>query len=109
MVKVDVLGKPLLDMLRPAVDAGPGPGLRVTSSGTGLSGPVHFGWHNTLPRLVVTSDTDNFDEEILEDWKEEGFQVAYLPYGGDKKAYHNKLQHLADPLDLGDKYAIVGE
>lgn len=76
------------------------------------SGPknMHFSWHNTnsMPRLIVTSDTTDFDRTILEHFMEEGFQVAYLPYDGDKKDYNNKLRHLADPLELGDKYAIVG-
>lgn len=34
--------------------------------------------------------------------------MAYLSFDGDAKAYRNSLQHLADPLELGDKYAIVG-
>jgi len=61
-----------------------------------------------LPRLVITSDTTDFDLITIEHFLDEGFQVAYLPYTGNKKDYNNKLQHLADPLDLGDKYAIVG-
>ena len=69
---------------------------------------MHFSWHHDLPRIVVTSDTPNFDGRIFESWKEEGFQVAYLPYDGDKKDYHSKLLHLADGLELGDKYALVG-
>jgi hypothetical protein len=61
-----------------------------------------------LPRLVITSDTTDFDHITVQHFLDEGFQVAYLPYTGDKKDYNNKLHHLADPLDLGDKYAIVG-
>ncbi len=107
MVRVEVLGKPILDIdYKPAEDATITERVRITR-GTN-AGPMHFNWHNELPRLVVTSDTDDFDREILEHWKEEGFQVAYLPYDGNKQSYHSKLQHLADPLELGDMYAIVG-
>ena len=112
MVKVDLGGllggKPLLEVLDSEID-GTTTEKRVTIRRSGPKN-MHFSWHNTisLPRLVVTSDTDDFDTIILQHFKEEGFQVAYLPYTGDKKDYKNKLQHLADPLELGDKYAIVG-
>lgn len=100
MVKVEFLGKPIFDI--PAIVRGP------TVSGTSAPNvsSLHFDWHNN--RLVLTSDTDEFDPDIIEQWKDEGFQVAYLPYDGDKQAYQNKLQHLADPLELGEKFAIVG-
>jgi hypothetical protein len=70
--------------------------------------PMHFSWNDISPRLVLTSDSPDFDPTTISHWKEEGFAVAYLPYDGDPKAYRNNLQHLADPLELGDKYAIVG-
>lgn len=69
---------------------------------------MHFSWHNLSPRLVITSNSPDFDPTTISHWKEEGFAVAYLQYNGDAKAYRNDLQHLADPLELGDKYAIVG-
>ena len=109
MVKVEVGGKPILDVdYTPAADAMLTEATRIRRlRGTNVR-QMQFSWSNTLPRLVVTSDTPDFDMDILEQWKEEGFQVAYLAYDGDKKDYHNKLQHLADPLELGEKYAIVG-
>ncbi len=57
---------------------------------------------------MITSNSTDFDPTTISHWKEEGFAVAYLPFDGDAKAYRNSLQHLADPLELGDKYAIVG-
>lgn len=72
------------------------------------SSPMHFSWHHLSPRLVLTSNSPDFDPISISHWKEEGFAVAYLPYDSDAKAYRNSLQHLADPLELGDKYAIVG-
>lgn len=50
----------------------------------------------------------DFDPTIIDHFKEEGFDIAYLPFNGDTKYYGRQLQHLADPLELGDKYAIVG-
>jgi hypothetical protein len=114
MVKVDLGGllggKPILEILDSEIEGTTTQKHVTVRSSGGVPKNMHFSWHNTisLPRLVVTSDTDDFDRVILEHFKEEGFQVAYLPYTGDKKDYKNKLQHLADPLELGDKYAIVG-
>jgi hypothetical protein len=105
MVKVEIDGKPIFGIdYTSAADAMLREATRIRRSrGTNV-----FSWSNALPRLVVTSDTPDFDMNILEQWKEEGFQVAYLPYDGDKKDYQNKLQHLADPLEVGERYAIVG-
>lgn len=70
--------------------------------------PMHFSWHSLSPRLVLTSKSPDFDPTTISHWREEGFTIAYLPYDGDVKAYRNKLLHLADPLKLGDKYALIG-
>lgn len=107
MVRVEIGGKPILDVdYRPAADAMLNEVTRIRR-GTQVRS-MQFSWNNALPRLVLTSDTPDFDHEIIENWMDEGFQVAYLPYDGDRKDYHTKLQHLADPLELGEKYAIVG-
>lgn len=81
---------------------------KVKRSSSTNASPMHFSWHNLSPRLVLTSTSPDFDPTTVSHWKEEGFAVVYLPYGGDVKAYRNQLSHLADPLELGDKYAIVG-
>lgn len=61
------------------------------------------------PRLHVTADDNDFDPTIMRHFREEGFDVTYLPYGNDVKAYKNDLKHLADDLELGESYAIVGQ
>lgn len=81
---------------------------KIKRSSSVNASPMHFSWHNLSPRLVLTSNSPDFDPTTISHWKEEGFAVAYLPYDGDAKAYRNSLWHLADPLELGDKYAIVG-
>jgi len=60
------------------------------------------------PRLHVTADDDEFDPTIIQHFREEGFDVTYLPYGNGGKAYKDKLKHLADDLELGEDYVIVG-
>ena len=70
---------------------------------------VRLNWSTSTPRLVLTSDTDDFDDTIISHFEEEGFQISYLAYDGNKAEYLAKLQHLQDPLELGEKYAIVGK
>ena len=70
---------------------------------------VQLGWNTATPRIVLTSDTDDFDDTIVSHFQAEGFQISYLEYDGNKEKYLAKLQHLQDPLELGENYAIVGE
>ena len=106
MVKVEVGGKSVFEI--PCIE-----GVNKTlKNGTRIRSTTShstskFSWSTTISRLVVTSDTDDFDEDILSHFREEGFNVQYLPYDGDKAAYNRQLEHLADPLDLGENYAIV--
>ena len=60
------------------------------------------------PRLYVTADDDEFDSTLLQHFEEEGFHTTYLPLGKDGKAYRESLRHLADDLELGENYAIIG-
>lgn len=66
------------------------------------------------PRLVLTAEDDeSFDPATVRNWRDEGFQVSYLPFTGggkSRKGYERELQHLPDALELelGEKYAIVG-
>jgi hypothetical protein len=70
---------------------------------------VHLSWNTSTPRVILTSDTDEFDPTIISHFQAEGFQLSYLEYDGNKADYMAKLQHLQDPLELGETYAIVGE
>lgn len=121
MVKVEIGGKNILEI--PCVDI---PERTITSRDgrttahlrssftdngrrtSTASRSVTFDWQTVQPRLVITSDTDDFDEELLRNFKDEGFQIRYMPYDGDKAAYQRQLAHLTDPLELGETYAIVG-
>ena len=61
------------------------------------------------PRLYLTADDDEFDGTILQHFREEGFDVSYLPMGDSVKAYKDSLRHLADDLELGENYAVIGK
>jgi hypothetical protein len=59
-------------------------------------------------RVVLTADVPLFDPYIVTLFRNEGFQVSYLRFKGNKKEYDSKLQQLADDLESDEKYAIVG-
>lgn len=105
MVRVELGGHPIISI----------PGIEVGTSRTRVrqrtsnSSKSLFTWSSTKTPLVVTSDTDDFDDEILSHFQEEGYQVTYMPYSGKKAEYNSQLEHLADPLELGESYAIVGK
>lgn len=72
---------------------------------------MKFSWSPSsmrAPKLVVTAEDSDFDPVTLQNWKTEGFDVSYLAFDKSRKEYVRALQHLADPLDLGECYAIVG-
>ena len=69
---------------------------------------MKFNWTTGPPHLVLTAESTDFDPVTIQNWKDEGYSVSYLPFDGSKKEYIHKLQHLADPLQLGETYAIVG-
>ena len=72
---------------------------------------MRFSWNKddtTSPRVVLTAEDEDFDPITIRTWKEEGFQVSYLPFKGSRKEYMREIDHLPDPLELGEKYAIVG-
>ncbi|KAK5946282.1 hypothetical protein PMZ80_000424 [Knufia obscura] len=107
MVKVEVGGKPVFEIpCIEGVNKTMKNGTRIRSTTT-KSSSSKFSWSTSVSRLVVTSDTDDFDEDILAHFREEGFQIWYLPYDGDKAGYRKQLEHLSDPLELGEQYGIV--
>lgn len=78
---------------------------------------MKFSWDDDAkmdapPRLVLTAaapSSTSFSPTIIQNFKDEGYDVTYLPFTGDNKAFRTHLAHLADPLELGEKYAIVGQ
>ena len=60
------------------------------------------------PKLVVTAEELTSVEATSQKWREEGFEVSYLPFDRSRKQYAHAIEHLSDPLPLGENYAIVG-
>ena len=63
------------------------------------------------PKLFITAETSDFDEITLQQWRDEGFDVEYLPLEnqGGQKAYLESLKRLHEGLGVSDYYGIVGK
>ena len=75
------------------------------------TGLMKFSWNRdemAHSRVVLTAKDEAFDPVTIQHWKDEGFQVAYLPFRGRRKEYIEEIDSLPEPLELGEKYAIVG-
>ncbi|KAL6714431.1 hypothetical protein ACLMJK_007855 [Lecanora helva] len=63
------------------------------------------------PRLVVTAEAEDgaFDQLTLDHWKEEGFDVTYLPFSGksSKETLKKAMQDVANELEDGQEFAII--
>ncbi|EOD47238.1 Dienelactone hydrolase [Neofusicoccum parvum] len=70
-------------------------------------GSALLNWRATTPRLYVTAESDDFDDFTLQAWREEGFEVQYLPFGDGGKQYVKQLHSLKEGLGVGGTYAIV--
>ncbi|KAL8809324.1 MAG: hypothetical protein Q9223_003198 [Gallowayella weberi] len=70
---------------------------------------MKFSWKNTSkPRIIIAAEEDDdCDVTTVRQWKEEGFEVSYLPLASNKKAFVQHLYDYADDLELGETYAIV--
>lgn len=69
---------------------------------------VRFSWDETNPKIVIAADSIGFDPLIFDQFKEEGFDTAFLPYTDSPKKFDSQLQGLQDSMEFGNRYAIVG-
>lgn len=85
------------------------PFLKMTTSFSASSEPFfsHLNVHKT-PHVFLTAETDDFDENIIDAWQDEGFKTYYVPLGDGGPAYTKKIHSLADNIGVGENYAIVG-
>ena len=60
------------------------------------------------PRLFVMAKYSEPDPDLLSQWREEGFNVTYLPYLGNARQFERQVQKLGNPLALSEKFAVVG-
>lgn len=62
------------------------------------------------PKLYITAESDDFDLLTLQEWRDEGFQVEYIPMGKGGDDYVWKLERLAKKnLEPCETFGIVGK
>ncbi|KAK2034799.1 dienelactone hydrolase [Colletotrichum zoysiae] len=47
------------------------------------------------PKLYITAEDEDFDQITLSEWRDEGFDVEYLPMGSSADKYRGKLRSLS--------------
>ena len=61
------------------------------------------------PKLYVTAEDDDFDELTLAEWRDEGFDVEYIPMGNGGEEYRQKIRSLSKrKMDPCTTFGIVG-
>lgn len=62
------------------------------------------------PYVLLTAETDDFDDITLQQWHEEGFVVNYVPLGKGDAEFKRRLHGTADTVvGVSEQYAIVGK
>ncbi|KAI0593004.1 dienelactone hydrolase [Biscogniauxia sp. FL1348] len=84
----------------------------LSSNGGGSyndSGFLSSDFPHSAAKLYVTAESDSFDIQTMREWRDEGFDVEYLPLGDGGSAYAAKLASLAKSNNLGpcQSYGLV--
>ncbi len=63
----------------------------------------------SAPKLYVTAESDDFDELTLAEWRDEGYDVEYIPMGSGGDSYVEKLRGLSrKKMGPCEAFGIVG-
>lgn len=73
----------------------------------GASGFLYSGGRGAA-RLCISAETDDFDSETVRSWRDEGFDVVYVPANCDEKEYISRLRSVKEGLGVGENYAVLG-
>ena len=58
--------------------------------------------------IIIAGDSDDFSEEVTEQWAAEGFCVSYVPLGNGGKDFLARIKTAGDNTGVGEQYAVVG-
>lgn len=58
--------------------------------------------------VLLTAETEDFDEETAQQWRDEGFRTAYVPLLGGGNAYIKRVHEAGDSFGVSEYYGIVG-
>ena len=58
--------------------------------------------------IVLAAETEDFDEEVTQQWLDEGFRTAYVPLLNGGNEFINRIHTTGDGFGVGEYYGIVG-
>jgi hypothetical protein len=61
-----------------------------------------------IVHVIIAADSDDFSEEVTEQWQAEGFNVIYVPLGNGGKDFLARIKYTGDNIGVGEQYAVVG-
>ncbi len=59
--------------------------------------------------VILCADSDDFAEEVIQQWRAEGFNVLYVPFGSGGKDFVERVRRTGENTGVGEQYAVVGK
>ena len=61
-----------------------------------------------IAHVILTAETEDFDEETAQKWRDEGFHCQYVPMLKGGNDFIKRLHTVGDNFGVSEQYAIVG-
>jgi hypothetical protein len=61
-----------------------------------------------IVHVIIAADSDDFSEEVTQQWHDEGFNIIYVPLGNGGKDFLARIKSAGDNTGVGEQYAVVG-
>lgn len=58
--------------------------------------------------VIIAAESEDFAEEVIQQWQAEGFNVLYVPFGNGGKDFVARVKYVGDNVGVGEQYAVVG-
>ena len=62
-----------------------------------------------IPHIVLAAETEDFDEEVTKQWREEGFDTVYVAFLNGGNEFIKRVRAAGDSFGVGEYYGIVGK
>jgi hypothetical protein len=61
-----------------------------------------------VAHIVLTAESEDFDDETIKQWTSEGFDVQYVPLLKGGNDFIRRVHTVGDNFGVSEQYAIVG-
>jgi hypothetical protein len=61
-----------------------------------------------VPHVVLAAEDEDFDDETIKAWTDEGFDVQYVPMLKGGNDFIQRVHVVGDKFGVSEQYAIVG-